>query len=575
MDPDLTSVSAQLGRFTELVYGSDLERDWRGQLARGMLRAVSLVATLAIMYFCYNAYVEGSYWVIPVYVAAYVLLIGISFLRRVPAKVQSAVLVVLVYGLALTDLVDSGRVGDGRVFLMAAPAVVTLLYGRRLGVIALGANVGIMVAFGWAFSNGVLDLPLDRQSNYANAAAWASNALVLLVLGVLVVFAQGYVSSWFGALVGQGNSLADEAAASREVLEKQEAELASAKSLVAEMADSMRVIAQIAREAGSGLQLDEFLERTVSLIGQQFGFYHIGIFIIDLGGVWAELRAASSAGGRRMLARRHRLRVGQEGIIGYVTRQGVPRIAQNVGQDSVFYDNPDLPDTRSEMAVPLLYQGHVIGALDVQSREPDAFGDVETSIMQALADLVVVASQSAESARRVQAGADMDSRSVDDISSEAWLERVRRGRTVGYRYESSGVTRAIERTSSAGEIGEEESGLPRVSIPLTARGRVIGHILAHKEQVEADWTTEEVDLMETLATQLDTALESARLYEDTQDRATRDRLISEVAGRIRETLDVNTVLRTAADEMYNTLGLSEVVIRLIDVESDELSKVED
>jgi len=134
---------------------------------------------------------------------------------------------------------------------------------------------------------------------------------------------------------------------------------------------------------------------------------------------------------------------------------------------------------------------------------------------------------------------------------------------------------AIEGTDVAGAVGENESELPQVSIPLTARGRVIGHILAHKEQPEADWTTDEVELMETLATQLDTALESARLYEDTQDRATRDRLISEVAGRIRETLDVNTVLRTAADEMYNALGLSEVVIRLVDVTSDEPSKVGD
>jgi GAF domain-containing protein len=78
-----------------------------------------------------------------------------------------------------------------------------------------------------------------------------------------------------------------------------------------------------------------------------------------------------------------------------------------------------------------------------------------------------------------------------------------------------------------------------------------------------------------LATQLDTALESARLYEDTQDRASRDRLVSEVAGRIRETLDVDTVLRTAADEMYTALGLSEVMIRLVEVTSDEPSKVED
>lgn len=575
MDSDLKSVSAQLGRFSEVVFGPGLQRDWRGQLARGMLRAVSVAATLAIVYFCYSAYVEGSYWVILVYVSAYVVLIGTSFLRWVPLKVQSAVLLVLVYGLAITDLLDSGRVGDGRVFLMAAPVVAVLLYGQRLGVIALGVNVGIMAGFGWAYSSGVLDLPLDRQSNYASPAAWASNALVLSMLGVLIVFAQGYVSSWFGSLMGRGSALAEEVDASHKALDKRETELEAAESLVAGQAEAVQVITQVAREASSGLLLDEFLDRTVSLIGQRFGFYHIGIFFLDASGVWAELRAASSAGGRRMLARRHRLRVGQEGMIGYVTRQGEPRIAQNVGQDRVFYENPDLPDTQSEMAVPLLYENRTIGALDVQSREPNAFADFDVSIMQALADLIVLARKSAESVESVQPGSPIDGHSVQDLGSEAWLERVRRGQAVGYRYENGGVTRMTEGTSSTSEIRDHEPDLPQISIPLTARGRVIGHILAHKEQTAADWTTEEVAMIETLVTQLDTALESARLYEDTQDRATRDRLISEVAGRIRETLDVNTVLRTAADEMYGALGLSEVVIRLVDVASDGLLRVED
>ena len=93
---------------------------------------------------------------------------------------------------------------------------------------------------------------------------------------------------------------------------------------------------------------------------------------------------------------------------------------------------------------------------------------------------------------------------------------------------------------------------------------VVGEIKAHKPGEADEWTAAEIELMETLAEQLDMALESARLYEDTQDRATRDRLIGDVSARIRETLDMDTVLRTAAQEIRQALDLHDLTIELGD-----------
>ena len=93
-----------------------------------------------------------------------------------------------------------------------------------------------------------------------------------------------------------------------------------------------------------------------------------------------------------MLAREHKLRVGEQGIVGYVTGTGRPRIQQQVvGEDSVYYDNPDLPLTKSEMALPLAISGEILGALDVQSIEAGAFSDEDIAVLQTMADQIAVA----------------------------------------------------------------------------------------------------------------------------------------------------------------------------------------
>ena len=112
---------------------------------------------------------------------------------------------------------------------------------------------------------------------------------------------------------------------------------------------------------------------------------------MDTFGEYAILQAANSVGGQRMLERQHKLKVGQVGIVGYVTGQGKPRIALDVGADAVYFDNPDLPDTRSEMAVPLTIGEKVIGALDVQSEKQSAFNDEDIAVLTTMADQVAIA----------------------------------------------------------------------------------------------------------------------------------------------------------------------------------------
>ncbi len=323
-------------------------------------------------------------------------------------------------------------------------------------------------------------------------------------------------------------------------------------------AQYLEATAEVAQDAASVLDIQDLLSRVTTLISDRLGFYHTGMFLLDPTREWAVLGAASSEGGRRMLARGHRLRVGREGIVGYVTSRGEPRIALDVGADAVFFDNPDLPDTRSEMALPLRARGEIIGALDVQSTEPAAFSDEDAAVLQTLADQVAMAISNARLFRQAQENLEAVQRAYGELSREAWSDVLHEQPDLGYYCDAQGVTPITERPDT-----HRNGELSGVSIPVTGQwGGAMGTIRAHKPSNAGEWTPEETALMKTLADQLSVALESARLYQNTQHRATRERLIGEVTTRIRESLDVESVLTTAADEIYRALDLDEIVIRL-------------
>jgi GAF domain-containing protein len=337
---------------------------------------------------------------------------------------------------------------------------------------------------------------------------------------------------------------------------------------LARRARYLEVTAAIAREATSELALDELIGSVVNSISQQFGFYHTGLFLLDSAGEWAELRAASSEGGQKMLARGHRLRVGQEGMVGYVSQRGEPRIALDTGADAVHFDNPDLPQTRSEATLPLLVRGQVIGVLDVQSTEPEAFTQEDITVLQTLADQVATAINNARLFRQVEESVEAERRAYGDLAGQAWANLLRMQTGLAFISDRQTVAPAgdvwtphMKTALEDGQIVSDQDATA-VAIPIKVRGRVIGVIDGKKRDGRGQWTDEELALMQTFAEQAAVALESARLYQDTQRREVQERLMGQVSARMRESLDVDTVLQTAVQEMRQALGFAEVEVLL-------------
>ena len=156
-------------------------------------------------------------------------------------------------------------------------------------------------------------------------------------------------------------------------------------------AKRLKLAAEIGSATASFRNLDALLVEAVGLLGRGFDFYHAGIFLVDDQKKYAVLRAANSEGGGVMLKHGHKLEIGQVGIVGYVADTGRPRIALDVGADSVYFNNPDLPNTHSEMALPLSISGRILGVLDLQAIESNAFVPDDIETLQVVADQLAIA----------------------------------------------------------------------------------------------------------------------------------------------------------------------------------------
>ncbi len=320
-------------------------------------------------------------------------------------------------------------------------------------------------------------------------------------------------------------------------------------------------------------ELEKLLPQITQVVSERFGFYHVGIFLVDETATFAVLRAANSQGGQRMLERGHRLEIGQVGIVGKVAATGIPRVALDVGEDAVFFRNPDLPETRSELALPLKIAGKTIGILDVQSSEPSAFANEDVNTLSILADQVAIAIEKNRLLGTARRSLDQTEAAYRQYIRNEWLQFAREGKLAGYRY-SAGNSTQLETPIDLGEIAPvvsagntyqvdaDKKGAPaQLAVPVKIRDEVVGvlHITTHQQ---TRWTEDEVDIAESVSEHLALAIENARLFQASANRAAREQIVSNISSKISGNIYVNNIIRTAAQELSQALHGSDVLIQI-------------
>ncbi len=338
-------------------------------------------------------------------------------------------------------------------------------------------------------------------------------------------------------------------------------ELEEANRRNEQRAQQFEAITQVGNAISSIRTLEDLLTKVTELISTQFGYYHVGIFLNDANNLYAILSAANSQGGKQMILRRHQLKIGEQGIVGNAISMGQARTAFDVGKNVEYFGNPELPDTRSELVLPLKIGGIVVGALDVQSTEASAFSEDDTNVLSLLADQVSMAIENArlfEESRKSLAESEALYR---QYLRQAWNRLPKEQNLSGFRYNAHGASPIETKQQIAPVNGSEEekatSSGPRVSVPIAIRGETIG-TLSVQVPDERSINEGQMDLVNAVAERVALSAENARLFEETTRRAERERLVSDITVKIRNTNDPDVMVQIALDELKQALGATKV-----------------
>jgi len=385
--------------------------------------------------------------------------------------------------------------------------------------------------------------------------------------------------------------------------------------------------AEVSRDAISTLDMGQLLTNTVNLIRDRFGFYHAGVFLVDDAGEYAVLHAATGEAGQKMLEQQHKLKVGEVGIVGYVTGRGEPRIALDVGQDAVHFENPLLPNTRSEMALPLTVRGRVIGALDVQSTREAAFSDEDVATLRTMADQLAIAIENArlyeEERRRAEELATLNamtktvSRSLDldtilddalnkvfevidadaggiylldegndELTltahrglSESFFKNMKRLKVgegaIGQTAQSvmpvlvNSLAGDDQWLAEAERVALEGGIYSKINVPLSTRGQVHG-VLSIARHQEQPFTWREVELLTAIGNQIAVAIENAQLYKKATERMREATALHRVSGTLMRTLNLDQLLESILEVLQRAFGYHHCAILLVDENREEL-----
>ncbi len=373
----------------------------------------------------------------------------------------------------------------------------------------------------------------------------------------------------------------------------------------------LQTAAEIARDISGSLDVNELLVRAVSLIRERFNFYHAAVFLIDPSGEYAVIREATGEAGLQMKRAGHKLAVGSKSIVGYVSGSGEPLVVADTSKDATYYANPLLPETRSEVALPLRVGPRILGVLDVQSTEPYAFGEEDVNVLRILADQLAVAvlnselfsetqehlSQhrllhhvttaaasgttleealnSAAQGLQVTLGGDRvailllnkETRSLEIKASTGYSEEVKNlSIPIG-----SGITgwvaahlqplRIDDVTKDSRYIQVSGDTRSELAIPLVYRGELLGVLNVESDRIAA-YSENDEEMLGTLGGSLAAIIANARLLEQIRRQVDRERLLYEVTSRIRRSTDTRTIMETTASELSKALGARRTRIRV-------------
>jgi GAF domain-containing protein len=463
------------------------------------------------------------------------LLVVTIFSDRIPYIVRAYVLLLVAFLQGILNLQNSGLFSDTYIWLMFTSLLATLLLGLREGMIANLLTGLALAVSGYMGTNGLWVMGTGELAAYnANSENWINLSAAVLLMNLVLTLVIALI---LRGIESSRNALEESLEEKEDVTRKleQEQNLLALQALDLERrVAQIRTAAEITSTMGAILDPEELLQNVANLIRERFDLYYVGIFVVDENRRFANLVAGTGEAGRIMMANNHQLSIGGSSMVGWAVSHGEPRISLDVGTEAIRFQNPNLPQTRSELAIPIRAGKQTNGAVSVQSTLPEAFDENDIIVFQNIADSLAIALENASlfdqfesSLREIQ---QLNRQYTTDSWKNIWAEE--------------------ESNHKAAERGAlpPDATIQELDVPLRLRGeQVIGNISLATEQTSL--SPEEIAFVEAVSDQAAIALESARLLDEANRRVEQERAIQNLTNRFSRSLDFESLLQTIVEEI--------------------------
>ena len=503
-----------------------LYKTWREQFTMPLLIGSLVLGVLALIPALSGA---GNTIIKVLFVSVYVLT-GIVTVIRFPYSIRMGVFLLSIFALALGELFTHGILGDSLFFFLGLIVFATLMLSPRAGIAAIVLDILTFVVIGLLMQNGQL-IPINPNASPAKPSDWISAGAAITMFGVIIILGFQRLEAAIFETQKQIQSTLSVLKHERDNLENS----------VTERTQLLQKVNRVGRSITAILDPNELLNHAVFLISDELECYYTAIFIIDATNQWAELRAATGDAGRVLIENKHHLNINGKSAVGTAIRVKQARFTVDGGTDSVRSDNPLLPYTRSQIALPLAIGDRVIGALELHSTKENAFLQQDADAYQNMANQISIAIENSRLFTESQQSLAEMSATQQQYLKGAWL--------------SLAADQKLEYAVGDSETIEKQE----IEIPLTLRDQIIGQINMSSAN---DWTPEQKNLIESVAIQAALALENARLVEESQSIATRERLVNEITSKVWASTTIDSILQTTVRELGRALEAAEVNIEV-------------
>lgn len=514
---------------------------WRERILNAVLIIATIFGGIAYIFNLSSIIETGNYVVAAFYSLAYGWVAAITIFRRIPYIFRAGTLVVTFYIIGIISGLIYGLAGDARIWLIGIALLTTTFFGALPGIIATVVSTATLLSTGFLMHWRVI--PAPDMSLYLDATdlfPWIITSIPFFLISILAVTS-------FSALINSLKSSLEKANELTAGLEEDRVKLQRRTQALERRELQIRTAAEISRAINVQLDTEAILEQVVNLVKKRFKLYYVGVFMLDERGQFATLRVGTGEAGQEMVEDGHKLAVGGSSMIGWATAHRQARIALDIGEEAVRFENPYLPLTRSELALPIISEDRVLGAMTIQSTQPEAFDEDDIIVLQGIADSLATAIDNARLLRQTQESLRQIQALHRQYLSESWEDVTRRKPSLSYTHKKEDVP-------AEADLGET------VEVPITLRGQVLGTITV--ERGEEEWSQEDKAFLESIGAQAALALENTRLVEETQQSALFNRTVADVTNRIWQSTDIDTILRTSLRELSQILQASDGFIQL-------------